>query len=291
MMLMRMKLDKSQVQSLYEYKAAGAFNFVNRDLALMAGYTTYQALLVGASGGQSGQATGSGYWSGSIIRKNAPGGGGSLKLQESIKNLTVNEAITVGAAGGDGTSTSNNTVATAGATGGTSTFHGHSAYGGEGGQSNDFSTSSGFESAYSGGGGDGGGNSANLGTGGVGSSGGYHQNDPGGSPDFSSSSLPTTGTYVAGGTAPVVGGAKGGGGGAGDNEAASGDAGRAGATGANTDFAAAGGATTAGTGGDLGSHGGAGGGADLFPLTGVHEYYGNKITGKNSQGAVVIKLS
>jgi hypothetical protein len=287
MMLMQMKLDKSQVPSKYEYKASGAFSFTARDMSIMAGFTTYEALLVGASGGFAGNAIGSGtVFAGLNSYGAGPGGGGSLRLQEALKNLAAIENIVVGAVGADGASTSNNAPSGSGIVGGNTTFHGQAAYGGAPGTGDDWTgtaTTGGNSGSDAG---DGGGNSAGLGAGGVGGDGGWIYWDPSGSPDGRSTTAATAGTYVAGGVAPIIGGGKGGGGGPGlmNDPPGGGGQARVGASGASTALVA--------TGGPIASNkGGGGGGADLFPLTGVHETYGNKGAGRNGQGALVIKLS
>lgn len=290
MMLMTMRPQKDQFTDplVYKYTAAGSFD--KRNKALMFGFTQYDAILVGAAGGYGGQATSSSYIATYTAFRAGGGGGGMLRLQDSLAKLALSEPITVGAVGAAGANSTNDGQAGNGGNGGTTTFKGQSAYGGGGGKGAKWKTGPAYhkdKSIYpTNDGGAGGGNTAGLGAGGVGGTGGYyyHAVDTG-TTSTSVSTSPTAGTYVAGGTAPVIGGGKGGGGGPGDNTGVAGDAPRAGADGAN------GSAYDTPGGGVITSHGGAGGGADLFELTGVHEYYGSNISGKNPGGAVVIKIS
>lgn len=288
MMKMAMRPDKSQYgPTLIKYTATG--QFVDRNRALMFGYRNYEMFLVGAAGGYSGQASGATYQGTFTTYAAAPGGGGCLHLAGKIIDLSTVENVTVGLAGANGSSTSTVGVkAGDGVVGGNTSFKGHSAYGGLGGVGDRWNKGpSGHPDSYNskGYGGHGGGNSAGLGAGGVRGSGGwyYHSADTG-STSTTVSVVPTAGTFVVGGTAPVVGGGKGGGGGTGDNTAVPGDVPRAGATGASSAHSAAGGPINV-------SVGGSGGGADLFDFTGIVEYYGNNIAGKNRDGVAVLILS
>lgn len=293
MMLMAMKLDKSQVNAgsdQYAFKAAGSYSFKDRDLAIMAGYTTYEAFMVGAASGFGGNATGKSGTStaGVVLYGGGSAGGGSLHLQDDLKNLNPSEAIVVGAAGTDGANKTDNTTAGSGTAGGNTTFHGHSAYGG-GTPVGARTVSTGSSSGYTigGDGGNGGGNSANLGTGGAGGLPHWASWSSSGSPDSGQGTNASTGYFSAGGTVPVIGGGVGGGGGHGDMTGVSTGftpAPSSGATGNNTAYACTGAASVS-------SKGGGGGGADLFPITGVHEYYGTRQTGRFSSGAFVLKLS
>jgi hypothetical protein len=293
MMFMAMKLDKSQVNAgsdTYAFKAAGSYSFKDRDLAIMAGYTKYEAFLVGAASGFGGNAIGKSGTNGDGITLYGGGasGGGSLRLMDTLLAMAASEPIVVGDAGTDGADKNDNTTAGIGTAGGNTTFRGYSAYGGTptpNGGARINGNANGY--AAGGGGGNGGGNSANLGTGGLGS-------DPNGA-SWSTSGTPSgyagtnagTGYFQAGGTPPVVGGGFGGGGGRGNltgiftgvSYTSS-----PGATGNNTAYACTGASSVS-------NKGGAGGGADLFPITGVHEYYGTRQTGRFSSGAFVLKLS
>lgn len=271
MMLMQMRLQKNQVASLYQYKTAGSFAFFERSLAIMAGYKTFDAIVVGAAGG----------WGVSTHTRacgGGPGGGGTIRLQGSLLSIPENTPVVVGAVGADGFGP--NYADSTGMTGGTSSLSTFEAYGGVGGGYGRWAPTS---FSYSGDGGNGGGNSAGLGSAGVGGSGAGEDFLGGGHSHNATSS--TAGAYAAGGSGLVVAGGKGGGGGCGkfDGDVVDTSA-RVGSTGNNTVLADTGGAAVS-------DKGGAGGGANLNPVTGVDEYYGTKIAGKHGQGAVVIKLS
>lgn len=128
MMRAAMIPQKSQLTSLYKYTAPGAATFALRDKALMFGYKTYQAMVVGAAGGRSGTATGA-----TPDRYGSGGGGGSSKLiSGTLVSLPTSVAITVGAAGTTGTT---GAASGAGGRGGHSTFGAlASGYGGYGGK-------------------------------------------------------------------------------------------------------------------------------------------------------------
>lgn len=293
MMLMAMKLDKSQVNAgsdQYAFKAAGSYSFKDRDLAIMAGYMSYEAFMVGAASGFGGNAVGKSGTSadGITLYGGGSAGGGSLHLQDKLIGLSPSEPIVVGAAGTDGANNTSNGTAGTGTAGGNTTFHGYSAYGGgvpSGARTVAQSSTNGYTTG--GVGGAGGGNSAGLGSGGVGGDSNWASWSSAGTPDGGAGTNATTGTFVTGGTAPVVGGGKGGGGGRGDLTGIFTGATynpSSGSTGNNPDYACTGGASAS-------SKGGGGGGADLFPITGVHEYYGTRQTARVASGAFVLKLS
>lgn len=293
MMLMTMRPTKDQFNEplIYKFDTPGAVIFDKRNRAMMFGFETYEALLVGAAGGYSGYGQSDSYIGTYTAYQGGGGGGGSLRLMGTLKSLSAVESLSIGAVGSAGANATNNGQAGNGGTGGSTTFKGHSAYGGAGGKGPKWNTGPAVHKdkylSPKGEGGAGGGNSAGLGSGGVGGVGGYYYYAVDtGTYTRTVSTSPTVGTFVAGGVSPVVGGGKGGGGGPGDNNGIPGDVPRAGATGNNaTDYYSGGGAIS-------GSAGGAGGGADLFAITGVHEYYGHGNTaGKNPSGAIAIKIS
>lgn len=127
MMLMAMRVDKSQMSPIYRYTSPVTTAFTDRDKAIMFGYTSYQALLVGGAGGRSGTATGS------PNRYGSGGGGGSSKLiSGSLSSLAASEPITVGSMGTFG---ADGSTSGAGGRGGNTTFRGFTAWGGYGGYS------------------------------------------------------------------------------------------------------------------------------------------------------------
>jgi len=283
---MMMRVQPTQVKKDYTFPRGSSVLDVSR--ARLAGLTTYEAILVGACGGKSGQA----YSANSDIfmGRAGGGGGGTLHLLGDLEDLPLQVPISVGEVGDWGANGSGpNAFAPDGHDGGDTSFNTvHKANGGSGGKGGNFTgTSANGATEESGVGGAGGTNSAGLGAGGAGgSTGGYNYSPVGGFP-FDSTS-PTTGTYVAGGVSPVVGGGRGGGGGR--PKISAGQATGLAATGGSVGNSPSLSATAQGV---DGNHGGYGGGANIASIFDtVDEYYGaGGISGRHAYGVVVVKIS
>lgn len=132
MMLITMGLDKSQVPDEQTYTQNGTFN---RDLAIMAGYTDFDVLVVGAGGGASGKANGRTTDNkANALYPSGGGGGGALRRMASLLSLPSSKmSVAVGKAGTDGANSGNGVKAGNGTTGGSSSFNSWVAYGGKGG--------------------------------------------------------------------------------------------------------------------------------------------------------------
>lgn len=207
-----MRLDKSQVKRVILYESSSPSTVFNRNPAIMAGYKNYEAMLVGAAGGFSGDCS-----DGSSLMKTwgaGGGGGGVLKLAGTLASLADTTPVGVGVAGTDGVDQLVEDVqAGSGTDGGVSLFGAHQAYGGKGAIGGRYHVTTSQNLNINEEGGDGGGNSAGLGSGGVG--GVCAEQDFAQPGDTRAAVLPTQGTYVVGGVAPVVAGGVGGGGGTG----------------------------------------------------------------------------
>ena len=99
MMKALMHLDRSQVPRYIVYSTPGHYEF-NKIKHLMAGYTRYEALIVGASGGRCGDALGSA--SGERSYSCGGGGGGCIHIAGLLTELMDITEIEVGAKGVDG---------------------------------------------------------------------------------------------------------------------------------------------------------------------------------------------
>lgn len=275
-MKMTMRLDKTQLGSpIKKYTASSTFK---RDLYIMAGYTTYDVMCVGGSGGQCGTKTGAGQ----TMYPAGGGGGGSIMARGPLSDLPSSVTVTVGAKGAD--SSSGN-----GSDGGTSRIGtgveawSIEGYGGHGADVASYFSGPELQKGWTPAiGGSGGSNSESYGD--VG--------DGGHCAGWSQNSFGVMNTYgatvaTAGLADPVVNG-NGGGGGGGGGRGRFEDAG-----GNGTDSTAASGAN--GSNGEgfghtgqaaAGSVGGCGGGANLVLVTGVNEYYGS-----DGPGVVAIKVS
>jgi hypothetical protein len=114
MFIAGMRPDKSQFPSVHRFTTPGSSSFTKRDHAIMFGYKTYQALVIGASGGPSGSTNVS------PNRDCSGGGGGSSKLVSgNLTGLATSIAVTVGAQGSSG---ANGNPSGAGGRGGNSTL-------------------------------------------------------------------------------------------------------------------------------------------------------------------------
>jgi len=282
-----MRTDKTQVKSQYYWvKETGTFD---RRAALAAGYKTYDVILVGASGGRSGTATGT---SGGYQYANGGGGGGSLRLSGRLIDLPDVSTVVAGEHGvGGDASTKAEAPAGNGTDGEASSFNAYSAFGGKGAKGSDYDYTSSRDFETLGKAGDGGGNSAGLGVPGVGGT--PYKTDPQGNV---AGVPPTSGSYVAGGVAPVIAGGAGGGGGYGrtSNTNASTANPTPGEVGAYPGPLQAGGTAEAT------NWGGGGGGArvnslydipDYDPATRFGTYSTSTMTDVSPDGAVVLVLS
>jgi hypothetical protein len=285
---MLMRPLTTQVTKEWYFSSPGSYS-MKFAWAALAGYKQYDAVLIGAAGGKSGQAPNAGGVN--TLGRAGGGGGGSLRLRGNLTAAATflpDMPCTVGAAGTNGANSGNNAKAGNGTKGGDSALGFFSAYGGFGGSGGDFAgnTSSGYI-ATKGYGGDGGGNSAGLGAGGLGGVGPDYSWDSSGSPNYVAGANATAGTYVVGGTGDVIGGGKGGGAG---RPGLSGWAnGAAGATGNSTGMSATGSALSSI---DSGSGGGANAaGAEGFD--GVADYHGQEgaTPTRAKDGLVWVKLT
>lgn len=127
MMLIAMKPQKSQLQSVFKYTAGQSISF-KRDVAIMYGYQNFDAMLVGGGGGSSSVATGP-----TPDRYQNGGGGGSSKLVSGL--LSSLSAVVTGVVGWYGANAlTNGAASTAGGRGENTTFGPWTAYGGYGGK-------------------------------------------------------------------------------------------------------------------------------------------------------------
>lgn len=137
MMLMRMRLDKSQIPGpVIKHTTADSTNTLNRDLYIQAGYTAYTAMIVGSAGGQSGRA--GGVISGRTVYVYPGGGGGgeSKRVSGNLKDLPPLPQAVIGHVGANGADNAANTTgvkAGTGVQGSSTTFNGVSSGGGYGG--------------------------------------------------------------------------------------------------------------------------------------------------------------
>lgn len=218
MMKMEMRLQKSQVSLplTLEMSANGSFD---RSLYSEAGYTNYEAILIGGCGGESGQAFGNTAQT-IVQHRNGGGGGGSLRLKGKLADLPPVTPITVGSGGPNGTDSTTRGQAGAGGKGGDTVFNGHTAFGGGGGGGANWSISSTGSIIFldtRGEGGQGGSNHVNLGAAGYGAvsaaKSGFTDQDGN---NIDNGDPAGAGTYVVASPQPdIIGGGRGGGGGTG----------------------------------------------------------------------------
>lgn len=116
-MLIRTRLQKSQIPSIYKFTANGSFTA--RDIALMYGYKNYEVLAVGAAGGRSGGYIhlGALYY----VDPNGGGGGSSKIVSGLLSSLAASTAVVVGAQGSTGAD-GNEAISGGGGRGGNSSF-------------------------------------------------------------------------------------------------------------------------------------------------------------------------
>lgn len=270
-----MRLEKKQVNPILKFEALEDYQFFRKELYVAAGYKNYIMMAVGGCGGRSGKCSGSN--SNTYAQPAGGGGAGSIMKVGALSDLAPSVGMWVASAGAKGANTGDNVKAGDGETGGhtqwldgtTPTVEARGGWGGIGGRV-DYRTGGVVANILRSFGGQGGNNSAGLGAGGQG--GNVVSDDP-----------PEAGTWAVAG---AVSGGVGGGGGQGQlnansdvvwnqKDGASGAVGTYGTDAVGETFDA--------------QEGGAGGGADVFPVTGVHEVYGGG-EGKHN-GVVVIKVS
>jgi hypothetical protein len=136
---MMMRPQKTQLPSVYKWDGPVLTSW-NNGLHMIAGYRTYEAMVVGAAGGRSGTSSGK-QNNGQTIRSDAAGGGGggAHKVSGNLADLPVTVGVIAGQAGGDGAdhTTASSGRAGDGEDGGISSFGGVAqatgGYGGEGG--------------------------------------------------------------------------------------------------------------------------------------------------------------
>jgi hypothetical protein len=279
---MMMRPQKSQINPNIKV-LGGASRSWNRVLPMLAGYTNFNVIMVGASGGYGGKST---YNTENTGWGGGGGGGGMLRVQGPLKGLPQDTIdISAGLVGGNGTDAGKNTKGGTGATGGTSSFGSWSATGGRGGEGGDVEYAAQLGgSGIVASGGDGGTNSKDLGEppgqGGIGET--AHS-----APNYT---LPTRGSVGSVNESPLYFyGGTGGGGGTGrirTNNQVNAEAkpGKEGMWAAG--YTCPGGPITS-------SRGGTGGGSDISDVTGSEdpEYYGAPVQVGEPDGVVFLKLS
>lgn len=267
-MKMMMRIQKAQLPSLYKWTVARDGTVFNKELHEIAGYRNFQAYMVGAAGGKSGQANGSS--TANIAYASGGGGGGLLHIAGAMQDLVANQHVFVGSKGADGKNSANTVKAGDGSAGGDSSFGVWWAQGGRGGVGGKISQVGGGASYTASKGGAGGTNSEAVGSAGA-----------GGNPS------PTQGNYGSSGNSSGGGGGGGGGGrvkisGAVQVAASAGAAGLSG----SAAYTAPGGAVASYKGG-----GGGGANVGLVLPAGSPEYYGSIATGHDPDGVVILTLT
>lgn len=214
-MRMPMRLQKNQVSLPLIMNLTASGGSFDRSMYSAVGYTDYEAILIGGSGGKSGTAFGD---TAHDYKMNTCGGGGGgcLWLKGKLSDLPEKTPVTIGQGGANGADSGVRGKAGDGATGGATFFGVHSASGGGGAAGGNWSIASGGSGLIFtdvvGEGGPGGGNSQNLGNTGQGA----RQTFANSNGDDNSGSGATAGTFVNASPVPgVIGGGKGGGGGKG----------------------------------------------------------------------------
>lgn len=134
-MRIQLKGSTPAVESVVVQLETGNFLKANWELL---GYTTYEVICIGASGGMGGSAGGhSSYYDDLLTRFGGGGGGGGLhKVSGTLASLSASTAVVIGAGGADGSNTLDpNIQAGNGGDGGATTFGGTlcRASGGKGG--------------------------------------------------------------------------------------------------------------------------------------------------------------
>lgn len=267
-----MRLDRSQVPSLIRYNPVGTViplpqQHFRKALYLQAGYTNFDVMCVGGAGGFSGRCVSHVDY---ITYESGGGGGGSIRYAGLLSELPDDVIIRVALAGSDGADAGDNDYGENGWEGGRTEFWHMVAEGGWGGWGGTIDRMSGGTSWSDAEGGDGGGAWSDFNE--------YPTPGTGGPNNGGAGNVEVAVTTVTGG---------GGGGQARTkiNKVTQHTAGDGGA-GASTDpnYTCPGQDTTS-------SMGGAGGGVNLKPITGVDEFVGSRAPGCNPNGVVIIKLS
>ena len=144
MMLVSMRMQKSQITTTSWKWTAGMSGTFKKALYLMAGFTKFEVMIVGGGGGMSGNAnaTGFGFWG-----CGGAGGGGQYR-RGYLTNLTDLSSWGVGQLGGPGTNQLADQDNGHGGKGGTSFFGAWSCTGGTGGQNAVLWSSGGYSSYY-----------------------------------------------------------------------------------------------------------------------------------------------
>lgn len=129
-----MRMQKSQVTTTSWKWTVGPSTTWDKALYVMAGFTDYEAMVVGAAGGRSGVWGPGSSGSGSSMYYGAGGGGGSSKrVAGKLSDLSLSTSVLVGAKGANGVN--GTTGATDGSRGGNSSFGatliGYGGYGGK----------------------------------------------------------------------------------------------------------------------------------------------------------------
>jgi hypothetical protein len=121
---MQMRLQKNQLplSNVLEFTVTGAS--FDRSLYSEAGYTDYEALVVGGAGGKSGNAYGNATQD-IVMYGSGGGGGGSIRLKGKLADLPVRTSVIVGSAGVGGADSNVRTKAGDGVDGDSSSFNGH----------------------------------------------------------------------------------------------------------------------------------------------------------------------
>lgn len=306
MMKMAMRIQKNQIPGYVATTlvyAPGQSNTFNKIPYIMAGYTTYDVFIVGASGGKSGIAYGRSD-NFCNMRQSGGGGGGCLRLQGPLVNLPDSTSLTTGAVGANGGNAAQfDLTAGNGGVGGSSSFNGYVAYGGEGGRGGRWdylptgTPGAGyFQNNLPGRGGNGGGNSMSFGSAGSGAvmsvcavpNYGPATEYPG-----TGGTGATPGSYINAGSFPVIGGGCGGGGGKGAVVKDFGTTIWWGGSDASSGSQIAGGIPAAEGAGSptSASEGGIGGGANIGVIVGGYFGYGGGSAAPYNGGSVAIVIS
>ena len=139
MMLVSMRMQKSQVKTTSWRWSAGKSDTWRRSLYLMAGFTKFDCLVVGAAGGRSGtvHATSwgpNGTQDSHIIWYQGGGGGGAQRRRGYLKNLPNQVSCYAGKSGTFGPNVTVRDTYSTGGNGENSSFGDFISYGGKGGQ-------------------------------------------------------------------------------------------------------------------------------------------------------------
>lgn len=276
-MKMMMRLQRNQVPSVVkETSGEGVFSKV---LHMLAGYQSYDLLMVAGSGGYSGNGKGSSP-SKNIAYGGGPGGGGGIfATAQSLAALADEVSWAIAERAADGHDAGNTVRATGGANGGSTVFGEYHAYGGKGGVGGRIDQVGGGIGFAPSKGGDGGTNTLGLVTPGSGGNTGGSYPPP---------SAPTDGSMYLVASNPAIYSLSGGGGGTGrtlvnDSNENGAQGGANGAEGFISILTHDGGSPVA-------NKGGPGGGINIEVLTGTTEYYGSRKGDASPDGVLVLRF-